>query len=273
MISFFDLNIKVETSFPKANDAFSKIQYICVILYNEQNVSSDVYIFSSESSKDFKNINKNEIENALGIRVNSINEYLLSTEREMILSFLDFSSDINTYHGYNINDFDFTYLVNRADRLDIAKDNFARFTTVDLITNVRDLNEDSAVLYNFVKKHYPELDQLLCNNLLDYLVCPFFTIKVWQYFNDKKIVNEDTNTGYHLTKITKGVLGEFSKIKEEFLEAEDAIEQNNSVMALVELSDLLGAIEAYAKTFNMTLNDLLTMKDATKRAFETGRRK
>lgn len=78
---------------------------------------------------------------------------------------------------------------------------------------------------------------------------------------------------YHLNKIQKGKFGEFSKIEEEFLEAKDSIEQKNDLMCLMELSDLLGAIEAYSNKFNMTLEDLIRMKDATKRAFKSGRRK
>lgn len=77
---------------------------------------------------------------------------------------------------------------------------------------------------------------------------------------------------YHLTEIPKGVYGEFSKIKEEFLEADDALQQDNPVMVLQELSDMLGAIEAYTAKYNITLIDLIIMKDATKRAFESGHR-
>lgn len=79
--------------------------------------------------------------------------------------------------------------------------------------------------------------------------------------------------GYHLTNIPKGVLGEFSKIEEEFLEAKDAIQQNIPLMALIELSDMIGAIEHYLKKYNMTLEDLKKMNHVTQRAFENGRRK
>jgi len=78
--------------------------------------------------------------------------------------------------------------------------------------------------------------------------------------------------GYHKTEIEKGIFGEFSKIKEEFLEAQDALEQNNHIMLLVELSDLLGAIDAYVGKFKLTLDDLIIMKNATKGAFEDGTR-
>ncbi len=79
--------------------------------------------------------------------------------------------------------------------------------------------------------------------------------------------------GYHTKKIEKGVFGEPSKIAEEFHEFEDAMTQNNVLMALQELSDMLGAIEEFAKKYNMTLNDLIKMKEATRRAFESGHRK
>lgn len=79
--------------------------------------------------------------------------------------------------------------------------------------------------------------------------------------------------GYHLREIERGIFGEVSKIKEEFEEFLDALEQENKVMALVELSDLLGAIEGYTtKNFNLRLNDLLVMKNATQRAFVSGAR-
>jgi phosphoribosyl-ATP pyrophosphohydrolase len=84
---------------------------------------------------------------------------------------------------------------------------------------------------------------------------------------------ENQSQGYHKKIIQKGILGEPSKIQEEFEEFMDSVEQNNPVMALIELSDLIGAIEAYAEKNNITLEHLINMKDATKRAFKTGHRK
>ena len=79
--------------------------------------------------------------------------------------------------------------------------------------------------------------------------------------------------GYHTTEIPKGKLGEFSKIEEEFFEAKDALEQENPIMVLLELSDMLGAIEEYCKKHNITLEDLAKMKVATSKAFQDGVRK
>ena len=78
--------------------------------------------------------------------------------------------------------------------------------------------------------------------------------------------------GYHNIEIPKGKLGCFSKIEEEFLEAKDAFYSGNAVMVLLELSDMLGAIEAFVEKYNMSLGDLIIMNEATKRAFKDGSR-
>ena len=51
--------------------------------------------------------------------------------------------------------------------------------------------------------------------------------------------------GYHLYDIPKGVLGEYSKVIEEFEEFQDALEQDAAIMAIIELSDLVGAAKYY----------------------------
>lgn len=79
--------------------------------------------------------------------------------------------------------------------------------------------------------------------------------------------------GCHITEIEKGVLGTPSKIREEYEEFVDSLAQNNPLMALLELSDLIGAIEAYAENYGLTLNDLVIMQMATKKAFNDGSRK
>ena len=81
--------------------------------------------------------------------------------------------------------------------------------------------------------------------------------------------------GYHEKDIPKGVIGEVSKIKEEFYELMDAHLSDNKIMELWELTDLIGAIELYIENrFKGTvkLKDLLTTSDTTKRAFLNGRR-
>lgn len=96
--------------------------------------------------------------------------------------------------------------------------------------------------------------------------------------------------GYHLKKIPKGVLGEYSKIEEELAEYEDAKAQDSKIMMAVELADLYGAIRAYKSTHNeyileitsymineaaklhLSVYDLVVFANITKRAFESGSR-
>lgn len=79
--------------------------------------------------------------------------------------------------------------------------------------------------------------------------------------------------GYHKTDIEKGVYGEFSKIKEEFEELSDAVEQDAKILQMCEIADLLGAIEAYAENhLSTTLQDLLFFSRQTKEAFQENKR-
>lgn len=80
--------------------------------------------------------------------------------------------------------------------------------------------------------------------------------------------------GYHLREIDKGVLGEASKVREEVEEFLDAVDQGVSIMALVELSDLIGAVQAYLEVHHpsVSLQDLIAMSNVTARAFKNGRR-
>jgi hypothetical protein len=80
---------------------------------------------------------------------------------------------------------------------------------------------------------------------------------------------------YHLQAIPKGQYGELSKIREEVEEAIDAEKQNNPIMVLVELSDIIGAIDGYiVKKYDGKINlaDLIVMSMATSRAFRSGER-
>lgn len=79
--------------------------------------------------------------------------------------------------------------------------------------------------------------------------------------------------GYHKRPIIiKGVLGETSKIKEELDELEEALEQNNKILALCEIADLYGALEAVAERLGVDMIDVRKMAAATKRAFQCGDR-
>jgi len=78
--------------------------------------------------------------------------------------------------------------------------------------------------------------------------------------------------GYHISDISKGELGEISKIQEEVDELRDAALQGSKIMELVELSDLYGAIKLYLEKHHSghTMDDLKTMSGITARAFTNG---
>ncbi len=80
--------------------------------------------------------------------------------------------------------------------------------------------------------------------------------------------------GYHRRHITKGKYGEISKIVEELQELQDAEEQGNRIMTLIEVSDLVGAIQGYL-SFRFpafTIEDAIKMSNATRSAFMDGSR-
>ena len=80
--------------------------------------------------------------------------------------------------------------------------------------------------------------------------------------------------GYHTKKIKRGEFGEVSKIQEELEELIDALDQNNKIMALCELSDMYGAMNGFLQKHyeGITIEDIAVMAEATKRAFEDGDR-
>lgn len=87
---------------------------------------------------------------------------------------------------------------------------------------------------------------------------------------------DDNKKGYHTINIAKGTYGTYSKIHEEFHEFADAVLQENKILALVELTDLIGSIIGYLdKEYNSHINiqDLVKMAELTNSTFESGYRK
>lgn len=78
------------------------------------------------------------------------------------------------------------------------------------------------------------------------------------------------NNCYHTKPIIKGKLETISKIEEEVMELKDAFEQKDQILQLCELSDLIGAIEEYAQTLGISIEDIIKFKNKTKKAFEKG---
>lgn len=71
---------------------------------------------------------------------------------------------------------------------------------------------------------------------------------------------------FHKKEITKGIYGEISKVEEEIEEYKDAIAQNCKIMSDLELADIYGALEGLANSHNLSMADLKSMSDITKKA-------
>ena len=95
------------------------------------------------------------------------------------------------------------------------------------------------------------------------------------WLHDDKDQPIPVGAGYHLKKFDKGVYGESSKILEEVQELQDAEAQDARIMALHELSDIIGAVYGYKEKHfpDIKWEDLIKMTNITRRAFETGHRK
>lgn len=114
--------------------------------------------------------------------------------------------------------------------------------------------------------------------------CPFATPiavpRLWEMIDDLLLSEAPGGArlerpGYHLHDIRKGILGDASKIREECDEFLDAVNQNSRIMALIELSDLYGAMQSYLERHHgvsVTMDDLADMNRITTRAFRNGRR-
>lgn len=92
--------------------------------------------------------------------------------------------------------------------------------------------------------------------------CPFETkltqTFMWEVIADLLTPEQTEPPGYHLREISKGVFGEASKILEEAAEFGEALEQGSKLMALIELSDMRGAIQGWLGNHypQMSLHDL-----------------
>lgn len=77
-------------------------------------------------------------------------------------------------------------------------------------------------------------------------------------------INITNSFKWHKKEIKKGIYGELSKVEEELAEAKDALEQNNTLMYLIELSDIVGAVEGIIEKHGLSLEEIITFSDKVK---------
>lgn len=80
--------------------------------------------------------------------------------------------------------------------------------------------------------------------------------------------------GYHNRIIRKAKAGTADKVIEEAKEYKDAMDSDNPIMGLVELSDVYGAIECILEQDHphVSMSDLRSMSNVTRRVFKSGHR-
>lgn len=136
------------------------------------------------------------------------------------------------------------------------------------------VDDGSTINKEQVKKYYADLQRINLSKEWNRGDKPSLLEQIMREEATKVTPPPPPKHSYHITPIIKGKAGEFSKIEEEFLEARDALLQENKVMLLVELSDLLGAVECYLeKNFpGVTLDHVVKQAKATNEVFRKGGR-
>jgi len=73
------------------------------------------------------------------------------------------------------------------------------------------------------------------------------------------VIEKSDTPRFHQRTIPRGKYGELSKIVEEIEEDIDAEDQGHRLMLLIELSDIIGAVEGVLKKkeYNHTIEDLI----------------
>jgi hypothetical protein len=80
---------------------------------------------------------------------------------------------------------------------------------------------------------------------------------------------------YHKKEISKGKIGEVSKILEEVQELQDAFQDGDRILQLIELSDIVGAIKCFLENYfnDFSIEELIYFANKTNESFKDGTRK
>lgn len=140
--------------------------------------------------------------------------------------------------------------LNNSEESNWISNNAIRYEDINKIIKV--INEDYKFL-NFINKRF-----IYETKNKKKLTIHYSESNTYDVFNLNK------EYSFHNRKIKKGIYGEFSKIEEELDEAKEALEQGNKLMFLIELSDIIGAIEGVIEHHGLDLNDLIKFSNKVK---------
>ena len=192
-------------------------------------------------------------------------------------SYLDSKSFLDT-NRIRVN---IVLLKENIDDLKNMIESYTNMSNVETIAlKILDDSNNDTKESNWIKEHsirHSEIDKII--NIVKQ-VCSFDTFYKRRFifttsnkkmltihFAEKNVydqINLKQHFSWHNRPIKKGVYGEFSKVEEEVDEAREALEQNNSLMYLIELSDVIGAIEKVAENHGLSLQDLINFSRKVK---------
>jgi NTP pyrophosphatase (non-canonical NTP hydrolase) len=273
-----DIYLHIETQQYILNSGFNNFIINSInLLYNDGNVYNS-HIFTRHKETKY---NINDIKNIINTK--DIINYITQTsnnEYNLLCQFNNFIKNLTNNKNiifYTYNSWDINNIITRCNGYNL--DNIVKkHTNLCLINNNKliDLKLSTYKFDNVIKLlNNKNIDSDKIINIQYCLYLYWLKTYLDKLENNKETIKENIiidNFGYHTKEIQKGVLGEFSKIKEEFEELEDAVKQDNDILILCELSDIIGAIEAYSNKHNISLEKLIQFSNSTKKAFENGKR-
>lgn len=214
----------------------------------------EITVISNDSNKDMEFYNykenyllsKNYIESKR-IRVNIV---LLKSNIDDIINTINFY-----INQHNVETIALKLLDNSNNNTIYSKwikDNAISYQEIDIITSILSKN------YIFIK--YQDNRFIYESDNKKIITINYNTKNNYDYISHKS----KKEFSWHKSKIKKGTYGEFSKIEEEIAEAKDALEQNNHLMFLIELSDIIGSIEGLVNTYNLDMYDIINFSNKVK---------
>ncbi len=212
----------------------------------------EITVITSNPKEDqeFYNYKKNYLSSKSFLSSNRIrvNIVVLKSNLDKLNKMIDFYDNLDNVETIALKILDNS--LNNSEESNWISNNAIRYEDINKIIKV--INEDYKFL-NFINKRF-----IYETKNKKKLTIHYSESNTYDVFNLNK------EYSFHNRKIKKGIYGEFSKIEEELDEAKEALEQGNKLMFLIELSDIIGAIEGVTEHHGLDLNDLIKFSNKVK---------
>lgn len=212
----------------------------------------EITVVSSDSSKDKKffkykdsYLDSENFFNSKKIRVNIV---VLETNISLLNEMINYYSKLNNVETIAIKILDRTN--NDSKESKWVLDNAIKYSDIGRVLEIISLENK---FITFSDKRF------IFKNIEDKIISIHYDID-----NNYDYINLNKGFSWHNRKIKKGEYGEVSKVEEELDEAKEALEQGNRLMFLIELSDIVGAVEGIIEKYGLSLEDLIKFSDKVK---------